>query len=294
MPSLNRNSTSLPSPSCIKSENSSIFSLACPVHAPPRFAEPPIWTVGPYPQYHSLLTNIPGDHIVAATTHGLIDWLKGEGVENGIVELALDADKLTIDRQTLLDQQLQTIDELSSPVWLLLDYSLDDLWNEQILSHALDSYYVAQPKASAAEWLECKQRFVLALPTSVDELQPVHESIDFGGKLIVEKWRVGGRSYHPGDIVPIELEWGPLDDGDLKFYVHLLDLDWNLYAQIDLSADLDATADSQITRMGLYLPPDLPAGEYQVRLGVYRADDGQRLTLPNGEDSIHIPFTVTQ
>ena len=164
----------------------------------------------------------------------------------------------------------------------------------RLLSHVLANYYVAQPAASAAQWLQCKQRFALALPATVDELLPVHESIDFGGKLTVDNWRVGSRSYKPGDVIPMELAWSMLDDGNLKFYVHLLDLDWNLFGQIDLSANLDATADSQLTRMGLYLPPDLPAGEYQIRLGVYRADGGQRLALPNGEDSVHIPLTVTQ
>ncbi len=277
-----------------QTDEASIFSLACPKHDSPRFAEPPIWTIGPFPQYQAILETIPGHHAVAATSQGLVDWLRGEGFEQKIYVIAHDPDSEANERQTQLDQQMTAIDDLSSPVWLLLDYTLDHLWNEEILSHIFTSYYVAQPTASPAEWLQCKQRVVLALPVSGDDLSAVRERLSFGEMLVVSEWRVGSRSYQPGDIIPMELTWNMLGDGHFKFFVHLLDLDWNLFAQIDLSADLDGTANSQLTRMGLYLPPDLPSGDYQIRLGVYRASDGQRLTLPTGDDSVHIPFTVTQ
>ncbi len=277
-----------------QSKDSSVFSLACPKHEAPQFSEPPIWTIGPYLQYHALLPMIPRHHFVAATTNGLIDWLKTEGFERQIHEVVLDLDGGTVDRQTQLNQQLRAIDELSSPVWLLLDYTLDHLWNEQVLSHVLSNYYVAQTNTTVAQWMQCKQRFVLALPASGDEFSSVHDSINFGDKLVVSEWRVGSRSYQPGEVLPMELAWSRIEDGHLNFFVHLLDRDWKMFAQIDLSAAVDGTLESQLTRMGLYLPPDLPAGEYQIRLGVYRANDGQRLTLPTGEDSIHIPFTVTR
>ena len=277
-----------------QSEDSSVFSLACPKHEAPQFSEPPIWTIGPYLQYHALLPMIPRHHFVAATTNGLIDWLKTEGFGRQIHEVVLDLDGGTVDRQTQLNQQLRAIDELSSPVWLLLDYTLDHLWNEQVLSHVLSNYYVAQTNTTVAQWMQCKQRFVLALPASGDEFSSVHNSINFGDKLVVSEWRVGSRSYQPGEVLPMELAWSRIEDGHFKFFVHLLDPDWKMFAQIDLSATVDGTLVSQLTRMGLYLPPDLPAGEYQIRLGVYRANDGQRLTLPSGEDSIHIPFTVTR
>ena len=277
-----------------QTEDASIFSLACPVHSPPQFSEPPMWTVGPYPQYRTLLQEIPTDHMIAATTHSLVDWLKSEGVDTEIIELAPEPFTDATARQTHFTQRLRAIDELSSPLWLFLDHTQDHPWNEQLLTHALENFFVAQPTASAAQWLECRQRFLLALPATDDQLRPVHDSIDFGGKLAVSEWRVGSRSYQPGEIIPMELAWRSLEEGNFKIFVHLLDLDWNLFAQIDLSADIDATIDSQRTRMGLYLPPDLPAGEYQIRLGIYRAEDGQRLTLPSGEDSVHIPFGVTQ
>ena len=277
-----------------QTEDSSVFSLACPTHEPPQFSEPPVWTLGPYPQYQALLQTVPGNHLVAATSQGLAGWLKDKGFEQEILEISFDSDSETIDRRAQLEQQWRAVDKLSRPVWFLLDYTLDDLWNEESLSHILANYYVAQPTASAAQWLQCKQRVALALPTSSDKLSAMHGDISFGDKLVVHEWRVGSRSYQPGDVIPMELAWNMLVDGEFKFFVHLLDPDWNLFAQIDLGAISDGNADSQLTRMGLYLPPDLPAGEYQVRLGVYRASDGQRLALPTGEDSVHVPFTIGQ
>ena len=277
-----------------QSEDGSVFSLACPAHGPPKSVEPPIWTTGPYPQYRSLLPGVPRHHLVAATSHTLADWLLAEGIEQQIFLAAPDADSETVDWQSQLSRQLPAIDELSTPMWLLLDYTRNAPWNELVLSHALENYYVAQPSASAAQWLQCKQRVALALPASADEFSSVHNNINFGDKLFVSEWRAGSRSYRPGEIIPMELTWDMPEDGNLKFFVHLLDPEWNLYAQIDLSADPDGTGESQLTRMGLYLPPELPAGDYQIRLGVYRAVDGRRLELPTGEDSIHIPFSVTK
>ena len=142
------------------------------------------------------------------------------------------------------------------------------------------------------QWLACKQLVVLALP-SPDGLHVVGTDISFDGALEVSELRTSGRPHRAGEIVPIELTWRRLKDVQLKYFVHLVDEQGVLRAQIDLPAADDGTDQLQLTRMGLYLPPELPAGAYQIRLGVYRPEDGQRLTLPNGDDSAHIPLTVT-
>ena len=113
------------------------------------------------------------------------------------------------------------------------------------------------------------------------------------GRLKSAEWRTGGQRLRAGEIVPIELTWGKLRSEQLKFFVHLVDEQGVLRAQIDLPAADDGSENLQLTRMGLYLPHELLAGTYQIRLGVYRPEDGQRLALPNGDDSAHIPLTVT-
>ncbi len=37
---------------------------------------------------------------------------------------------------------------------------------------------------------------------------------------------------------------------------------------------------------GVYLPLDLPSGEYTLVVGLYRLDDGARLTTDNGTDNL--------
>lgn len=275
-----------------RSEDASVFSLACPAHGPPDFSEPPVWRTGPYVQDRELPAEIPGGHIVAATTRGLADWLQSEGVTQRMQEVVFDEDSGSVDRLAQLERQLGAPAELPFPAWLLPDYTSDNVWNEEILSHAFANYYVAQFAASGAQWLECKQRVAPVVPTSDDELAAAGSDIKFGESPDVKEWRVGSRSCRPGEIVPMELTWTRLDEGNLTFYVHMLDLDWNLFAQIDLAAAAAENGGAQVTRMGLYLPPDLPAGEYQIRLGVYRAEDGRRLTLPSGEDSVEIRYSA--
>ena len=287
----------LDSPSFIpmyEAEDGSVFSLSCPTHDEPEFSEPPLWMHEPYHNLRSLLAEIPPDHAIAATTDDLIGWLRQEGYEQRLHEIVLELDGETVDKQSQLSRKLGVIDEISSPIWFLLDYTLYPPWNDQVHAHIQGSYYAAQPNVARSQWLPCKQRVVLALPATVDELSAVHSDVNFGEKLVVNEWRVASRPRHPGEIVAIELDWSKLGDEQLKFFVHLLDENWNLYGQIDLPAANNGTDDAQLTRMGLYVPANLSPGSYQVRLGVYRATDGQRLALPSGEDSLHIPLTVSQ
>ena len=167
-----------------QSNDASVYALVCPVHEPPQFSDPPIWTIGPYPQYRELLADIPSSHSVAVSTTGIAAWLEEERIEQPTFRVVFERNSQTRDWQTQLDRRLSAINELTSPVWLLLDYTPDASWNEQILSHALDSYYIAQPNASTAQWLQCKQRFALALRTSVDVLYPVHEK-----SVLAKSWR---------------------------------------------------------------------------------------------------------
>ena len=91
----------------------------------------------------------------------------------------------------------------------------------------------------------------------------------------------------------MELVWRQLEDDQLKFFIHLQDENGTLYSQTDLSAAHDGAVESPYLKLGLYLPPELSAGQYQIRLGVYRPDNGQRLLLPNGADHALIPLTVS-
>ena len=291
-----------------ESGNGSIFKLSCPNRATPEYPNPPIVVNDFYQELRALLTEIPADHAIAASTQRVGSWLRREesghrffrvapedegGAVNALSQTGFWLTVLPEPEGALMAKrldfyhQLPPIDTSTSPVWFLLDYFYIDSWNDMLYTHIQENYFVAH-----TQWLACKQRIVLALP-SADGLHVVQSDIRFDGALVISEWRTSGQRHRAGEIVPIELTWGKLRIEQLKFFVHLVDEQGVLRAQIDLPAADDGSENLQLTRMGLYLPPELPAGAYQIRLGVYRPSDGQRLTLPNGDDSAHIPLTVT-
>ena len=291
-----------------ESANGSIFSLSCPNRATPEYPNPPTVVQEPYQELRALLTEIQPDHAIAATTQRVGSWLRREDSGHRLFRVAPEDEGGTVNtlsqtgfwltvmpqpegallaRQVDFDHQLLLVNASTSPVWFLLDYLYIDSWNDMLYTHIQENYFVAH-----TQWLACKQRVVLALP-SADLMRVVHTDIGFDEALEISEWRTSGRPHRAGEIIPIELTWRKLRSEQLKFFVHLVDEQGVLRAQIDLPAADDGTDQLQLTRMGLYLPPELPAGAYQIRLGVYRPEDGQRLILPNGDDSAHIPLTIT-
>ena len=242
----------------------------------------------PYKALRDLLSEIPADHAIAASAEELGSWVQGESYGQRLFVITPENEGAPLDEQLHLNDLMLPIDASFSPVWLLLDYLYIDSWNDMPYTHFQTNYYVAQ-----TPWLACKQRVVLALPSAAVVLHVVHSDIRFDGALEVDEWRTRGRPHRAGDIVPVEFTWRKLEDVQFKYFVHAVDEQGVRHAQIDLPAAADGTDQLQLSRMGFYLPPELPAGAYQIRLGVYRSADGQRLMLPNGNDSAHIPLTVT-
>jgi hypothetical protein len=76
--------------------------------------------------------------------------------------------------------------------------------------------------------------------------------------------------------------------GGVRSFVHVLNAEGNLIAQFDTVIDDDMFVSWQSgqqfgTPMPISLPSDLPTGEYQVLLGLYTPEDGQRLPLTIGQ-----------
>ena len=103
----------------------------------------------------------------------------------------------------------------------------------------------------------------------------------------------------PGEALPVEISYrlaAPSAFG-LRWFVQLLTLDGFPVALLDTGPDDGYTPFSAlpaeedlVERAGLLLPPDLPAGEYQVIAGLYNPDleNAERLRAPDGSDFVHI------
>ena len=76
--------------------------------------------------------------------------------------------------------------------------------------------------------------------------------------------------------------------GGLFSFVHVLDADGQRVGQVDVPIDAGLFAQWEVGQqfgspLPISLPADLPAGEYQVGLGVYHPQDFRRLPLAQGE-----------
>lgn len=117
----------------------------------------------------------------------------------------------------------------------------------------------------------------------------------FGEAILLRRVALGDRSVRAGDILPLELVWVALAPPPTayKVFVHLLDGKGRIIAQHDGEPQNGFRPthrwqrdDEIVDKMGVWIPPGTPPGEYVLVLGLYRADNGERLRLINGTDHL--------
>ncbi|MGD8627425.1 MAG: glycosyltransferase family 39 protein [Anaerolineae bacterium] len=98
--------------------------------------------------------------------------------------------------------------------------------------------------------------------------------------------------WEPGDVVPLTVFWQARQavGAEYQVFVHLLDGEGRLVAQNDgppaggaRPTSGWAAGETVTDRRGLLLPAGLAAGAYQVRIGLYRPDSGERLMAWDGQ-----------
>jgi hypothetical protein len=133
-----------------------------------------------------------------------------------------------------------------------------------------------------------------------DQRPPVKDEVLFGDRLLLEGHALEG-DVTPGARLNLQLWWRVRipTDVDYTVFVHLLDSAGNIVAQVD-GAPVDGRYPTSAWEVGetivdarsLELPADLPAGEYQLILGLYNPVDGSRLPLAaseaQGADFVHL------
>nr|MBI2904600.1 hypothetical protein [Chloroflexota bacterium] len=129
-------------------------------------------------------------------------------------------------------------------------------------------------------------------------------NVTFGDQITLVGYTLNQSAFAPGDILQLTLFWRaeqPIDTR-YKVFVHLVgDPSQPPPAQHDSEpgGGLALTTAWQPGLVapdnhGVYLPLDLPSGDYTLVVGLYRLDDGARLTTDNGDSVVLQTITMSQ
>jgi len=117
----------------------------------------------------------------------------------------------------------------------------------------------------------------------------------FAEEIALSGARLSRTSVGPGDSLCVELEWfaQQAPSANYTVFIHVVDAQGRLMAQNDQPPQGGFTptgtwaAGIAVTdKHGVLLPPDLPAGEYAIRVGLYRSDDLSAVPVTSGEQML--------
>jgi hypothetical protein len=109
------------------------------------------------------------------------------------------------------------------------------------------------------------------------------------------------RRVAPREAVELTLYWQPQSDlaVNLTLFVHLVDESGNIVGQVDQIPVLGARpttgwAPGEVIEnpIQVYISPEVPPGEYSLRIGWYDATTGVRIPLEDSGDAFWLPDTI--
>lgn len=126
-----------------------------------------------------------------------------------------------------------------------------------------------------------------AMPTGSWETTQL--GANFGDEILLQSYKHPAGTKANGNVVPIELEWRPLKlppTARYKIFAQLLDAQGRLVSQRDTEPQDGFMPTHQWTRdetivdkLAIPIPPGIAPGTYQVIVGLYRGDTGERLPV---------------
>ena len=143
------------------------------------------------------------------------------------------------------------------------------------------------------ERLDRLQLGYLVVPTAVDDVAIQAREATFGDKIQLLGYTIS--EPRPGEALDLTLFWQvsePLGDEvpSLNVFTHVLDGSWQLVANHDSipGNGIHPTPSwmpgmTVVDTHTIQLPPDLPAGSYEVRVGLYDPESGERLSVVGGD-----------
>jgi hypothetical protein len=256
---------------------------------PHQYLDPAV-ILSPYPSLPEAYVAEASGYLVSAVRPGdglllnppeLVVPLGRQGT--GGAEVYLVPDQVPLDEAITRDDLTRIISDHRRLFVLFGDTSASD--PERFVESWLNGYaYPADDR-----WLgELRLVFYGTTALSPAEQPTQMWNVLFGARIELLGTDLIIKRFDPGDVVPLTLFWQarePVGE-NFKVFVHLLNASGQLTAQRDSEpvGGLRPTStwgvgELVIDRYGVLLPDDLPAGEYQLIVGLYDPVTGNRLPV---------------
>jgi hypothetical protein len=272
-------------------------------------------------QVATLLSNT-GDDYDAAFAYVQAHWQDGDTVFTGTPAAAAfylgHNDFYGVQRRGGYDYRLLTVNDLAVDRWLgspaiRTEAELHDTLANHKVWLVLErwglqrEYYDAsfQQQLLAQTQYESETQGIFILHSKTDPqplaLNPAHslEAI-FGGVIRLAGYTVEPNQPAPGESLRLTLYWQPFSplSHDYTVFVHLRQPDGNTIAQADhrpleslYPTTLWPTGETIRESSQLALPAALPPGDYELWVGLYRLETGERLPIQpdnSGENAVRL------
>jgi 4-amino-4-deoxy-L-arabinose transferase-like glycosyltransferase len=196
---------------------------------------------------------------------------------------------------TNVKAELEAIADRHSGVWVIKnlpnDFDADATIGNWLVRHAFPTTTIWASNVRL-------RYYSLQAPASADRIDQAYGESPpvFGSQIQLDEYSIASRPHKESHIVQLTLLWKALARPDQAYVVfaHLVDEKGQNWGQIDAAPlagyypTYEWAAGEQVEdHLGLLALPGTPPGEYWVRLGLFRADDGSRLAVSWPEGAAH-------
>jgi hypothetical protein len=187
-----------------------------------------------------------------------------------------------------LESSMAQIAAQHDTIWVVYADSEDD----QRSNPAVESWLRQNAFPVGTEWFS-NARVTRYSTTILPPMRPLE--VNFGGRIELQGYAFDEGPLRATEVLNVSLSWQPLErmDTDYTVFIHLVGEDLIIRGQQDSQpvGGLRPTSSWEpgeeiLDPHGLALPPDIPAGEYQIELGLYDATTGQRLPILNEQGDV--------
>jgi len=181
-----------------------------------------------------------------------------------------------------LEDRMTEVAARHDTIWVAYVDSEDD----QLSNPLVEDWLRQHAFLVGVEWFSNARLTGYATATSPPKMHPLE--VNFAGQIELEGCAFDEGPLRPTEVVHVSLSWRSLErtDTDYTVFVHLIDEDMLVWTQQDsqpVGGSRPTTSwdpgEEISDNHGLPLPPDIPAGEYQIELGLYDAATGQRVSI---------------